>query len=100
MSQNGASGKPILARCNFSVVSISDDGNTYTYHLGFRLSEPYANGGEFDGERVGDTSNTTDIEPTDSEIIAMNKDICAAWIANRYNDPTFTAADLRGGDII
>jgi hypothetical protein len=99
MSMNGASGKPILAKCDFAVTAQDGHGN-YTYRLGFKLTEPYQNGGEFDGEPSGDTAHITTIEPTDSELIALHKDLCAAYIANRYGDPTFTAADLRGGDVL
>lgn len=99
MSQIGASGRPILARANFFVASELGNGDL-TYHLGFRLTEPYQNGGPFDGELTGDTTHTTSVQQTDSEIIALNKDICAAYIADRYGDPSFTAGDIRGGDTL
>lgn len=99
MSQNGASGLSILGKCDFTLAL--DHGNgLYTYHLGVKFTEPYQNGGEFDGEAGADTSMITDIRPTDSELIALRKDIIAAWIQNRFGDPTFTAADLRGGDAL
>jgi hypothetical protein len=99
MSMIGASGKPILAKCDFAMVSDHGDGN-FTYRLGFKLTEPYQNGGQYDGELIGDTQHVTTIDPTDSELIALHKDLCAVYIANRYGDPTFTAADLRGGDVL
>ena len=97
MSQNGVSGKPILAKADFQV-SFDDGVGNLTYALHYKLTEPYQNGGDFDGELTGSTSQITTIEPTDNEIISMNKDICAAYIADRYNDPSFTAGDIRGGN--
>ena len=99
MSMLGASGLPILALADFFLASQLDNGDR-VYALHFKLTEPYNNGGPFDGERTGSTSFQTDIQPTDSEIIAQNKDVCAAYIADRYADPLFTAGDIRGGDFL
>lgn len=99
MSLNGASGLPILAKADFFIAQELTNGDL-VYALHYKLTEPYQNGGEFDGEHTGSTQLTTDIQPTDAEIIATNKDVCAAYIATRYNDPTFTAGDIRGGDIL
>lgn len=97
MSQLGASGKPILLKANFFIAQELTDGDIL-YSLHGRFTEPYMNGGPFDGEATPSTVNTANIQMPESEIIAQNKDVMAAYIADRYNDPTFTVADIRGGD--
>ena len=99
MSQIGTSGRPILLRADFSLGSEFGNG-TVQYILHGRFTEPYANGGPFDGETVISTVNTVSLQLTDSEIIASNKDVTAAYIADRFMDPTFTAGDIRGGDVL
>ena len=99
MSQNGASGLPILAKADF-FISLDLENGSFIYALHFKLTEPYMNGGEFDGELTGSTVNTLSIQVPDNEVFAVNKDVCAAYIADRYGDPTFTAGDIRGGDVL
>jgi hypothetical protein len=83
------------------VVAVNDlNDGMVMYGLHFRFTEPYANGGEWDGESLTSTTNTISYQATDSELIASNKDAGAAWIADRYGDPSFTAGDIRGGDVI
>jgi hypothetical protein len=101
MSQNGASGFPILAKADFILTNPDLTPNMpLFYALHFKFSEPYVNGGEFDGEMTGSTTNTISLQATDGEINASNKDVCAAYIADRFGDPTFTAGDLRGGNVL
>ena len=99
MSQNGASGRPILAKMTIAAINDLTDGMVM-YGLHFKFTEPYANGGEFDAEATTSTTNTISYQATDSELIASNKDAGAVWISDRYGDPSFTAGDIRGGDVI
>lgn len=99
MSQLGASGRPILAKANFFVAFEHDNGDI-TYGLHYKLTEPYQNGGPFDGEMTGSAVNLKGVYDTDQEIVAANKDVCAAYIADRYGDPTFTSGDIRGAEVL
>ena len=99
MSQAGVSGRPILAKMAVVAINELPDG-LVQYGLHFTFTEPYVNGGEWDHEAVASTTNIISYQSTDSEIIASNKDAGAAWISDRYGDPSFTAGDIRGGDVI